>query len=140
MLKELYLHLLFHEQYDFVVLDVSQDLWNSEVKQALSYSHQVFLTITQDVSVIGNVIYWLNEWRKEGIYVEKKMRYLLNKYEEMELTLNDVKEWLNISDLLVIPSLNREFLQANYLGLPVLLTKEEGKIRTIYRQLEQTIQ
>lgn len=137
--RDLYLHLLFQLQYDYIVLDVSPDIWNESTLNALMYSHKVFLTVTQDVSTIGNALYLLNELGKSGVHIEKKINYIINKYEKADLTQKAIEEWVNASGTITVPLANKEFVNANYHGLPVLLGARHAQLKQAFQRIEKTI-
>lgn len=137
--KELYLYLLFQLEYDYIVLDVPSDLDNIATLNALLYSNKTFLTITQDVSAIGNSVYLLNELSKRGIEVAKKTQFIVNRYEKAELDLNEITEWIQVNDLLTVPSCNKDFIDANFVGLPIVIHSKNSHIKSAFQKIEKKI-
>jgi len=137
--KELYLHLLFQLEYDYIVLDVSPDIWNETTLNALTYSHKVYITVTQDVSTIGNALYVLNEVKKSGIHIDKKKQYIVNKFEKAELNIKGIEDWVGSKDVITIPSANKDFINANYDGLPILLSSKNSQIKQAFQRIQKTI-
>lgn len=137
--KDLYLHLLFQEKYDYIILDIAPTIWEEDTMNGLLYSNNVFLTLTQDVSVVGNSVYLLNELTKKGVNIFRKTHYIVNKFDKAQLTLKDLKEWIEVDELTTVPMLNREFINANYVGMPMLLTQKNTQIKTVMRNLEKKI-
>lgn len=138
-MKDVYLHLLFQFEYDFVVLDVEPTIWKESSLSALLYSHHVFITITQDVSSIGNTIYWMNELNKHDMSIQHKTHYVLNRFEKAELRQKDIKDWLEIDRLLVVPQAHKEFVRANYLGIPILVSTRNNGLKNAYQQIVNTL-
>lgn len=137
--KELYLHLLFQLEYDYIVLDVSPDIWNETTLNALTYCHKLYITMTQDVSTIGNALYVLNEVEKLGINVGKKKKFLVNKYEKADLNIKEIENWIGDKGILSVPCANREFINANYDGLPLLLSSKNSQIKQAFQRIVKTI-
>jgi MinD-like ATPase involved in chromosome partitioning or flagellar assembly len=137
--KELFLYLLFQLDYDFVILDIPSDINHELSTNALIYSHKVFLTLTQDVSTIGYSIYKLNELSKRGINLDKKLYYIINKFEKADLSLKEIEDWIQTSNITTIPVDNKEFINANFLGLPVTLYSKNSGLRTAFQKIEKLL-
>ncbi|WPS85478.1 AAA family ATPase (plasmid) [Brevibacillus halotolerans] len=138
--KELYLYLLFQLEYDYIVLDISPDLENEATINALLYSNKTIITVTQDVSAIGNAVYISNELNKSGIQISKKMQYVVNRFEaSAELDVKGIAEWMQVEDVLTIPCFNKEFINANFVGLPIVLYSKNPHVKSAFQKLEKTI-
>jgi cellulose biosynthesis protein BcsQ len=137
--RELYLHLLFQLEYDFIILDVSANIWNETTLNALMYSHKVYITTTQDVSTIGNALYVLNELSKVGIHIDKKKNYIVNRFEKADLNIKEIEDWVQTKGVLTVPDANKDFINANYEGLPVLLSSKNSQIKQAIQRIEKTI-
>lgn len=139
LLKELCLYLAFQMGYDYVILDLSADIDEDVMRNALLYSSKVFMTITQDVCSIGHALYLLNELFKQGISVSSKLYYIINRYEEADLNFKGISEWVESKKLLTVPCLNKDFINANYFGLPVILYSKNRQLKSAFRNIETTI-
>lgn len=137
--RELFLHLLFQLEYDFIILDVSSNIWDETTLNALMYSHKVFITTTQDVSTIGNALYVLNELSKVGIHIDKKKHYIVNRFEKADLNIKEIEDWVQTKGVLTVPDANKDFINANYEGLPVLLSSKNSQIKQAFLRIEKTI-
>lgn len=137
--KELCLYLLFQMDYDYVILDVSSDIESDVTLNALLYSNKVFITVTQDVSSIGNALYIQNELTKLGIHITKKMYYVINRFEDAELDAKEISDWIQTKNVLTVPCLNKEFINANFVGMPVILYSKNQQLRNAFQDIEKTI-
>lgn len=137
--KELFLYLMFQLDYDFIILDVPSDIHHPVTANALIYSNKVFMTLTQDVSTIGYSIYKMNELNKAGVNISKKLFYLINKFEKADLSLKEIEEWIEVDNMTTIPTLNKEFVNANFLGLPVSLYTKNSGLRSAFQKIEKLI-
>jgi cellulose biosynthesis protein BcsQ len=137
--KDLYLHLLYQMEYDYIILDVSSDLTNVAVFNALAYSHKLFLTVTQDVSTVGNAVYFINELNKQGIQITKKLNLIINKFEQAEIGEKEICEWMQIENVLTVPCMNKEFINANFVGLPVALATKVSQLKNAFNSIEKII-
>ncbi|MFF2531572.1 CpaE family protein [Brevibacillus sp. NPDC058079] len=137
--KELYFYLLFQMEYDYIVLDVSPDLENEATIHALQYSNKTIITISQDVSAIGNAVYMLNELNKYGIQVTKKMQFIVNRFERAELGVKEIADWIQVEDVMTVPCFNKEFINANFIGLPIIIYSKNPHVKSAFQKLEKTI-
>lgn len=137
--KELFLYLMFQLDYDFIILDVPSDIHHPVTANALIYSNKVFMTLTQDVSTIGYAIYKMNELNKAGLNISKKLFYLINKFEKADLSLKEIEDWIQMDNMTTIPILNKEFVNANFLGLPVTLYSKNSGLRSAFQKIEKLI-
>lgn len=136
--KELYLYLLFQGSYDFVVLDVPSDLSYAPTMQAILYSHRVYLTVTQDVSCLGQAVHLMNDLEKNGIDMNQKGQIILNRYEKTELDEKRIRQWLEVPKLVLVPQANRECINSNYVGLPVAINNKHF-LKTGLKEILSTI-
>lgn len=137
--KELYLYLLFQLEYDYIVIDVPPHLENEATINALLYSNKTVITVSQDVSAIGNAVYILNELNKNGIQLSKKMQLVVNRFEKAELDVKEIAEWVQIDNIVTIPCFNKEFINANFVGLPITLYSKNPHVKSAFQKLEKTI-
>lgn len=139
MSKDLYFYLMVQCNYDYVILDVQPDINRSEVLNALIYSNKVFVTMTQDVSSIGTNLFNINELNQRGIKLAPKLTYIINKYEKTDLPIQDIKGWVQHDTIVSIPYLNKEFVNANFLGLPLILNKKNSLERSSFQEIEKML-
>lgn len=137
--KELFLYLMFQCDYDFIILDVPSDINHPVTSNALIYSNKVLTTITQDVATIGYSIYRMNELKKRGINIDKKLYYIINKFEKADLSLKEIEDWIQTKNIETVPVLNKEFVNANFIGLPVLINTKNSGLKVAFQKIEKII-
>jgi cellulose biosynthesis protein BcsQ len=137
--KELYLYLLFQMEYDYIILDVSPDLENEATVNALMYSNKSVITVSQDVSSIGNAVYLLNEMNKNGFQISKKMQLVINRFEKADLDVKEIEEWVQVEQILTVPCFNKEFINANFVGLPIMLYSKNPQVKSAFQKIEKSI-
>ncbi|ADO59537.1 AAA family ATPase [Paenibacillus polymyxa] len=137
--KELYLYLMFQLEYDYVILDVPSDLENQATVNALLYSNTTVITTSQDVSAIGNAVYMLNEMRKNGFQLSKNIHFIVNRFEKADLSMNEIAEWVQVDEVLSVPCMNKDFINANFVGLPVILYSRNSQLKSAFQKIEKTI-
>ena len=138
-LKELCMHLLFESGYHFIILDADNEPSNPYTEVALRFGTQVFYTLTQDVCHIGNSVRQVAELSK-SINLKDKLYYVVNKYEDAEINRAGVSEWLKTDVKLFVPNANKEFINANYMGQPVLLATKQKDVKRAFNDIAQSIQ
>lgn len=137
--KELYLHLLFQADYDFVVLDVPYDISNQATVNGLIYSNKIFTVVTQDVCTIGYNLFNLHELESRGINLKKKNNYIVNKFEKTNLSLKEIKEWIGTDNLITVPLANKDFVNSNLMGLPISLYTKNQELKNALTSIEKII-
>ena len=144
-LKDLIMYLMIEEGYDFIILDANSDIYNRLTQISLTYSTKIFFTVTQDVSVLGNHLKTINIINKKRINFREKFYYLLNQYENADLSLNDVFEMIGESikvdsfNIVPIPNLNRDLINANYNGIPLLWQVKSKTLTRAFSEIEKLI-
>lgn len=144
-LKDLLMYLSFQKEYDFIILDTKADIYNKLTEVAIAYSTKIFSIITQDVNSISLNITQLSEFNKKRINLKDKLYYILNKYENAILDSKDIEDWIsdnvdfraNIN--IFIPNVNKDFIESNYLGLPILLISKNRDFLKAFYEIEKTI-
>lgn len=127
--KELFLHLMYQMGYDFVIIDVPSDIENEATQNGLIFSNRVFSVITQDVSSIGYHVFNINDLEKKGIEIVSKNVYVVNRYiPNSDFSLKDISEWIETDKLLTVPSCDKDFINANLEGLPVVLYSKNPEL------------
>ncbi len=137
--EKLFLHLLFKAEYDFVILAVPNDIAHDATRNALMYSNRIFMTVTQDVCSIGYSLRKVEEMNRRKIQTKDKLYYVINKFDESRLSLKDIIDWLKNKNVLTVPCLNKDFVNANYLGMPVALYSRNPLLRNSLQEIEKTI-
>ena len=145
LLKDLNMYFLMQQGYDVVILDAPYDIFNKMTELSLVYSNKVFFTITQDYSTIGNHINQIKIMDKKRIKFREKFYYVLNKYENANLGLNDVYHLLSDAirlesfHIINIPNVNKDFINANYLGNPILWQSKNKDLQKAFSDIETLI-
>lgn len=145
LIKDLCMYLTFQKEYDFIILDAPSKVDNKLTEIAMAYATKIFCTITQDVCSISSNITQLTELSKNRINIKDKIYYILNKYENAILTPKDVEDWVSenvgfkININAYVPNLNKEFIEANYVGLPMLLCTKNRDFVKAFSEIEKTI-
>lgn len=144
-IKDLIMYLMMKESYDLVILDAPSDIYNKLTETALIYSSKVFFTLTQDFSVIGNHINNIKIMNKKRINFREKFYYLLNKYENASYSVRTIYEDLTESlrvdgfDIIVIPNINRDFINANYNGTPIIWQNKSKEVVKAFSLIQNII-
>lgn len=138
-LKQLCMHLLFESGYHFIILDADIERSNPYTEVALRFGTHVFYTLTQDVCHIGNSVRHVTELQK-SINLVEKLYYVVNKYEDTELDKRAIADWLKSEVKLFVPNAHKEFVNANYEGIPVLLGTRQKDLKKSFMEIAQTIQ
>lgn len=126
--KELFLYLMYQLGYDFVIIDVSSDIEDEATQNGLMFSNKVFSVITQDVSSVGYHLFNLNNLEKMGIDISSKSNFILNKYVKSNFSEKDIKEWMEIDELLTISDYSEDFINANLEGIPVVINSKNPEL------------
>lgn len=126
-LKDLYLNLLFQQGYDYVVLDVPSDIFSKEILDVLIYSSKIFTVITQDIASIGYQTFNLNKLEEKGVNILAKNNYIVNKYVQAGFGSSDIKNWLAVEDLILIPNEQKSIIEGNYEGVPAIYRNKNFK-------------
>lgn len=137
--KDLIFYLMLQYNYDFIIIDVQPNITSMDVLNSLVYSNKIFITMTQDVSSIGTNLFVMDELKHKGIKLDNKISYILNKYERTDLTIGDIKEWIKSDFIYEIPYLNKEFINANYDGLPLILSKKNSLLKSQFSAIEKSL-
>jgi MinD-like ATPase involved in chromosome partitioning or flagellar assembly len=137
--KDLLLFLLFHLNYDVIVLDLPPRPEESSLLQLMTYATHLFFVVSQDVSSIGYALYYLNEKEKVGMKWKGKIHYVVNHYERLKLTIDDIKDWLETKDVYTIPEWHRELTSAVFEGMPPLLTSKKSLFNDSFQHIEKQI-
>ena len=138
-LKDLVMYLLLQENYDYVIVDAEPfGTLNSGLNDILSITTQLYVTFNQDVAQIGQAARHLLDLQKR-ININGKVYYIANKYEACSLDVNTMAEWLNEPIAFVFPYAGKEFIQANFLGIPFIQTSKNKELQQVFENLKQHI-
>lgn len=145
LLKDLNMYLMMQQGYDMIILDTPSNLFNRISEMAIIYSNKLFFTVAQDYAIIGNHINQIKLMDKKRIKFREKFYYLLNKYEPANLSVNDVYRLLVESiklegfNVVTIPNLNKEFINANYDGVPIIWYSKNKELGKAFSEIETLI-
>lgn len=138
-LKDLVMYLLLQENYDYVIVDAEPfGTLNSGLNDILSITTQLYVVFNQDVAQIGQAARHLLDLQKR-ININGKVYYITNKYEACSLDVNTMTEWLNEPIAFVFPYAGKEFIQANFLGIPFIQTSKNKELQQVFENLKQHI-
>lgn len=137
--KELFLHLMYQLGYDFVIIDVSSDMENEATQNGLIFSNRVFSVITQDVSSVGYHMFNINNLEKKGIDIISKSNYVVNRYTRSNFSLKDIGGWIETDKLLTVPAYEKDFINANLDGLPVVMHSKNPELISSIERIVTTI-
>ena len=140
-LKDLFLKLMIDIGYDFVVLDLDFDLNNMYTITSLNFSNSIYSVISQDVSSLAYLLFKIEELEKKGYKIKDKSKYIINRYENngVEISLKNLKEWLNCKNLYTIPNNNKDFINANALSIPLISYTRDEKIQKCFEDIISNI-
>lgn len=132
--KDLLLYLLFQKPYSYVILDINTDIDEELLSECLFVSGKIYITITQDIKSIGNVVCKLNNLDYKN---NENIVYVVNKYNKKAM-LNDrgIKKWLETKDVIKISDYKELMLDSNYIGLPFL---SYAKDKSFEKEISQMI-
>lgn len=137
--KELYLYLMYQMGYDFVIIDVASDINNEATQNGLIFSNKIFSVITQDVSSVGYYLFNLNNLENKGINISLKNNFIINRYVQSNFLEKDIKDWIEEKEVLIIPDNNRDFINANFKGLPVVLNSNNNNLKNSFNNIINNI-
>lgn len=119
--KDLYLHLLLHLNYDYVIIDASCDITKEKTLDAILYSSMIFTVITQDIASVAYQYFNLHSLENQGINISDKNNYIVNNYVDAGFGANEISSWLEVNNLMLMPYEGEIFIDANYNGLPAVI-------------------
>lgn len=138
-LKDLLMYLLYQMGYDFVFLDMGATLPKGLAEYILLYSSQIYLVVTQDVNSIAETLRFFNDLKKNTM-LTKEPQYIINKYDKHAmLTVEEIEQWVEAKKIITVPCLNREFINANFVGLPLVIQNKKLQIKELAEAFHQII-
>ena len=138
-LKDICMYSLFKEQFEFIIIDTDSNIHNKFTKTAIEIATKVFFVMTQDVSTISSMITKQALINKNRINLDSNFYYILNKYENAYLSTKDISKWINKEINVVIPNINKEFINSNYIGIPLVLSCKNKEISTAFSKINKLI-
>lgn len=138
--KDLYIHLMFQQGYDFVILDLPSDLKNEFTKSGLIFCNKVYSVLTQDISSIGYYLMRLYELQSDGIEIVKKNNFIINKYVNGASVGKDfISKWISSDNILVIPDTPKLFIEANAKAVPAVILGDNTEYKKIMEDVSKSI-
>lgn len=137
-LKELFFYILFQLEYDFIVIDIPSSQ-KSVFEDIAQYSNQLFFTINQDVSTIGYTASLLADLKKKNIDLENKINFIVNRYVKSNLDKKEIINWIDSKNVITFPDINKEFINANYSGVPLSLAISNSGVKSSLKEIRNMI-
>ena len=134
----------FH--YDVIVLDAPANFRNPITQMAIAYAEKLFVTVTQDNSVIASFIKGTRVLDNKGIRFKDKMNVIINKFEKCDFTNRNVYSLIsgNIDyegfSMYCLPNLNREFISASFNAMPITLTCKNKDLQKTFADIQSVIE
>lgn len=146
--KEFIIHILTMYDYDYVVFDlnVKEVLYDDgsylfdEVSQTvLQFSSKIYFTLTQDINAVGNYMQYQKMFNKANVSLNNH-KFILNKYEpKVLLDKKGLEEWTKEKINLVIPDRSKEYINASYTGLPLILYTKDKELLKGFNSITEDI-
>lgn len=137
-LKEVNLLLSTEFGYDIIILDAPADVTNRATQLALAYSNKVFTTMTQDKTTLNKLFHDMKFLAQNRLNIRDKCYFIVNKFENTNFTYNNLANTIAMNlqfesvNLLTIPNMSKEFINAIYTGIPIIMsTKNKEFIKII---------
>lgn len=137
--KELFLHLAYQLNYDFVIVDVNANTNRKNKEAAIRYSNKVFSVITQDISSISYYVADLHNLEHKGLRVSNKNFYILNKFNKSSFGLGEIKKWLSTDKVITMASDDKGMIEANYAAIPYILKYRKSNFTDAVGQIAQAV-
>jgi MinD-like ATPase involved in chromosome partitioning or flagellar assembly len=138
LIRELNMMWLMDYGYDIIILDAPADATNRLTQLALAYANKVFITLSQDKTVLSRMLKQMKYLSMQRISVREKSFYIVNKFENNAFSYNNLQNFISMNleyenlELLSIPNLSKEFTNSIYNGTPIILsTKNKELLKTI---------
>lgn len=125
LVKDLYLYLLFHADYEYIIVDLAGN-FDSFFHYGLVYAKSVFLVTTQDVAAMGSGIFLCNEIKKQYTHeTERSLFWIVNMFNKKILTIDDVQKCMEEKIDFYIPDAKQEVVKNQFLGIPSCFRSSE---------------
>lgn len=137
-LKQLNMMLLMDFGYDIIILDAPSDVTNRATQLALAYSNKIFVTLSQDKTVLSSMLKQMKYLSYNRINIRDKCHFIINRFESNAFSYNNLSNFISMNleydnlQLLSIPNLSKDFINSIYNGTPIILsTKNKELLSTI---------
>ena len=142
--KDLMMFILMKLSYDYVIFDVNMNMQmtqkdgsaiDSMTEEILKFSSKIYFTITQDMASVGACLQVRKLMRRAKIAVDD-FRFVLNRYNpSAKLSKKAVEDWLKVDIKLSLLDKNKEVVDSNYVGLPLVLYTKDKEITKFYNMM-----
>ncbi|BBW98921.1 AAA family ATPase [Geobacillus subterraneus] len=137
IIKDLYLHLLLHMDYDYIVVDLAPS-FDSFFHYTLVYAKRVFLVLTQDIAVMGSGLFLLNEMRKQYPHQTGESLYcIVNMFHKKALSLREMEACMEERLSFSIPNVYAECIRLQFRGR--LLVPALSAFVSEFNKIEQVL-
>lgn len=134
-MKSLLFTLYLQGQYDYLVIDhENYGQVDDGIKDVLAISTNVMVVFNQDVAQIGQISR-IEDKLEEAFNYKEKVSYILNKFEDKTMSVNEIEDWLSVKIEFVLPYIQRDLVHASYIGLPYLLSKKKPAYAEFFESL-----
>ncbi|HEY6095276.1 MAG TPA: AAA family ATPase [Gallionellaceae bacterium] len=125
-------------QYDFVILDVSNNLDDLTIK-ALDRSHNIFLVVQALLPDVRNANRMMTIFRSLG-YTQDKVELLVNRYmRNAEIGLDDLRESSGVNRMRTIPNGYKEVARAINQGVPLEAVSKSSVVHLAIREMAESL-
>lgn len=125
-------------QYDFVILDVSNNLDDLTIK-ALDRSHNIFLVVQALLPDVRNANRMMTIFRSLG-YSQDKVELLVNRYmRNAEIGLDDLRESSGVNRMRTIPNGYKEVARAINQGVPLETVSKSSVVHLAIREMAESL-
>ena len=144
--RELVKILLKDFHYDIIILDAPANMKNPLTQMAIAYSEKLFFTVTQDNSVIANLIKGTRVLDNKGINFRNKMNIIINKFEKCNFSNKNVYSLISGNldydgfSVYCLPNLNKEFISASFNAMPITLVCKNKELINTLNEIEKVIE
>src|SRR5512139_3764780 len=125
-------------QYDFVILDVSNNLDDLTIK-ALDRAHNIFLVVQALLPDVRNANRMMTIFRSLG-YSQDKVELLVNRYmRNAEIGLDDLRESSGVNRMRTIPNGYKEVARAINQGVPLETVSKSSVVHLAIREMAESL-
>lgn len=125
-------------QYDFIVLDVSNNLDDLTIK-ALDRAHNIYLVVQAFLPYVRNTNRMMTIFRSLG-YPPDKVELLVNRYmKNAEIGLDDLRTSSGINRMRTIPNGYKEVAKAINQGVPLEMVSKSSSVYLAIKELAESL-
>lgn len=135
---KLFLYFSFQSDYDHIIIDIDAKLHEIATLHALTYSNKIFMVLNQDISTIATTNYLLNEIIKKGIQIQNRLTLIVNHYDKT-LSIKKIKDLIDYENILTVSNYNKEFTNANYKGIPVIIDAKCSSLNALLKEIHKSL-